>query len=508
MSMAQSLRRTPWPWWVALTVVVFLFALWMPPTSDDWRRIAFADKSMAALTREAVTSYLNHNGRIVGNTISFVLIDPPWLRAATKALTVLGLVVALRRATRLTSLWATLACFAGVFLLPGGVLRESYGWSAGFFNYVPPLIGVVLLVASVAGRWPRRDGWGSAVGCGVLSAVTCLFVEHVTVAVLGLSVGAVLLAWVQRRRPTHALAGWALGAIVGTVVMFASPGLREVATHEDAYFSYPATASGAWAKMIANYATVTANFLFSVPVLVALLVAVSLGLGFGVGTPRDTSAPRRAARRGDAVAVVGGLTIGAYALVSRLFAGDRLVCPEAAVDTCATRFLALDLAALLVALGLVVWLGMRHVHDPGDRAAWLGFLAVTLLMLGPLLVVSPIGPRNLVGPIITLTGLLVLAARPLLDAVREPRPVVAAAFRVLVLGTCLVGIAVIGAIEFANGAVSAEREALMQRAVADGTTSVGLPAFPHPSWVHAPNDTKITNRYYRETPGDIEVTFP
>uniref|UniRef100_UPI00260DC7A0 hypothetical protein n=1 Tax=Propioniciclava sp. TaxID=2038686 RepID=UPI00260DC7A0 len=83
-----------------------------------------------------------------------------------------------------------------------------------------------------------------------------------------------------------------------------------------------------------------------------------------------------------------------------------------------------------------------------------------------------------------------------------------AAFRVLVLGTCLVGIAVIGAIEFANGAVSAEREALMQRAVADGTTSVGLPAFPHPSWVHAPNDTKITNRYYRETPGDIEVTFP
>lgn len=483
--------------WGCIFVVVAVLGLLFPPTGDDWRRLAFADRSFGGYLAQAIGSYVGHNGRIVGNSLSFVLIDPLWLRAAVKALTVTGLVVAVQVAARAMAPWAALGAFAGIFLLPAGVFRESYVWSAGFFNYVPPLV-VVLLLVSVLGSPPGEDsrrGMVSGLVPFVLSFAACLFVEHVTVALLALAVVTVVVRAIAGR-PSAVSLGWVLGAILGSVVMFASPGLRDVAAQRDAYFSYSSSLGDLIERGMTNYAVITGSFVFSNPVLLVLVLTALLG-----------GLSRRAGRRGavlDRVVAGGVLVVAAHALLSRLVWPAALSCP-AGPPSCNGPALAGDLAMMVVLLGVVVVVGTR-LPDARDRRIWWALLAATVLMLGPLLVVSPIGPRNLFGATATLTAMAVLSGRAALEQVDRPRPLrlVTTALGLLVV----LGVGAMLVVNGANGRTAMERARIMEAAVAAGQTRVELPPFPYPSWVHDANDAKMGNRYYLENPRDIEIVFP
>lgn len=484
----------------ALFVAVFVLGLLFPPTGDDWSRVAFQNRTPAGFLAQAVGSYEGHNGRIVGNSLSFLLIEPVWVRAAAKAATVVGLVVALQAATRVRAAWASLAAFAGVFLLPAGLFRESYVWSAGFYNYVPPMVAVLLLVAVLGGRRDQVEGlrrvW-LAVGWATLGFVACLFVEHVTVAILALSLVGVGAPLLVRRAPEPDAVGWAVGSVLGTVVMFASPGLREVAAHEDAYFSYAASIGDLVDRAIVNYAVITDSFVLSNPVLLVLTAAALVGAA--VVRPGRTGAAGWFVLAG--VAVVVG-----WAAVSRLALAEQLRCTGPAADSCTTTVLGLDVAVLFLLLAALVVAGLDRLVTARERRVWLALLGATVLMLGPLLAVSPIGPRNLIGPTVTLTALLVLLARPAVDAWARPR---APRLLAALVGACtLAGLVLLLVIHGANARTAAERVRLMEDAVANRQPAVALPAFPFPSWVHDASDEKIGNRYYLERPRDIEVTFP
>lgn len=486
--------------WAGMFVVVFALAVLFPPTGDDWSRIAFQNRTPAGFLDQAVGSYEGHNGRIVGNSLSFLLIEPVWVRAAAKAATVVGLVAALQRATRSEAPWAALAAFAGVFLLPAGLFRESYVWSAGFYNYVPPMVAVLLLVATLAGRRGQPQGarrGASLLGCAVLGFVACLFVEHVTVALLLLALGGVIAPVVQRRAVAPDVLGWAAGTVLGTTVLFASPGLREVARHEDAYFSYASSLGDLVGRAVVNYALVTESFVLSNPVLLALTAVALLAAAV---LRRDGST-----RAGWFVVAAVCVVVG-WAVISRLGLRDGLRCAAATADSCSPAVLGVDLLVLALLLAAMVVAGSTSLLAAADRRVWLALLAATVLMLGPLLVVSPIGPRNLFGPTVTVAALAVLQFRAALGS--SARPLVERAAALLVGACVVVVLAVFFVIQAANARAAAERVRIMERAVAERQTTVELPPFPFPSWVHDASDEKIGNRYYLQQARDIEIRFP
>lgn len=492
---ARTQRAVPWFVWVGLALVVFGLALLFPPSGDDWRRITFADRTPSGLYEVTRNYYTQHNGRVLGNLTSYLLIEPVWLRALVKSVVVVGLVAALHRTSGNRTVWGVLLCFAGVFLVSAPVFRQSYGWSAGFFNYVPPMVGVVLLVGTLAGRWPRRtDSRPMAAVCAVLGAATCLFVEHVTVAVLVVALAAVALAFVGGGRPQPALWGWGAGVVVGATVMLASPGLWTSASGDDAYRG----ADGDLVStVVQNYATITSLFVLSAPVILALVVITCLWHGVpgllgskGVGPV-------------DVFVVAGTLVVGGYAALRRAVLADRLVCGEEGMADCRLGMLAVDLVMLVLLLAVLVATGPRVLPFRQDRAAWTGLLAATVLMLGPLLVVQPIGPRNLYGPLVTVVGMLAITARPWLEA-QVP---VARLLRLGLAAGVVVGLVWVTVIQAANARVAADRASILEDAVAERRTEVTLPAFPHPEWVHGPRDTKMDRRYFIEERGDITFRF-
>lgn len=488
-------RPVPWLLWLALGAAVFLVALLTPATGDDWRRIDFSDRTVSGFVGKALEHYRARNGRLAGNTVSYVLMEPLWLRALAKSALVLTLVAALHRVTGGRSAWHVLLCFVAVFLLPAPVFRESLGWSTGFFYYVPPMVGLVLLVGTLAGRWPagrRADTWSAAALCAALGAVTCLFVEHVTLAVVLMAITGLGVELVRRRRPTRALTGWAAGTVTGTAAMLLSPGLRITAAGGSDYYG---AAGGAWLDTVApNYGVITRAFLLASPVLMGLLTAACLAHAL----PRA----RRTRAAADVALVLGILLVSGYAVARQLTLYGRLRCSPSGGQACDLPLLAGDLVMTSLLLGVLVLTG-RRVVPAGLRGAWAWLLVATLLMLGPLLLVQPIGPRNLHGPLVTTAGMVAMTASPLLTGRTRGVRV----WRLGLAGIALAGVGALTFVQWSNGQVATQRVTLMQQAAAEGRTHVVLPDFPYPRWVHQPDDHKIGYRYHRGTREDIDITF-
>ncbi|MEI2779430.1 MAG: DUF6056 family protein [Tetrasphaera sp.] len=491
-------RRRPAPiLYAALLAVAFLLTRLMPPTGDDWSRIAFEPRTARALLERTWQSYTGHNGRILGNGLSFALIEPVWVRAGAKAAAIVGLVALTSWLVRSRSPGTVLLTFGGLLLVPPGVFRESYGWSAGFFNYVPPMLAVLLLAGLLGGRGRQGSRGRRAVVVALAGLATfagCLFVEHVTAALATLAVGGGLIGAIRRRFDAAILAA-ALGAVLGTITMLASPGLREVGRHQDAYFSYAASLHDLIATAVPNYALITQSFVLSNAVLLTLLSVAVLGRAALGGS---------AGRRGwpDLLIAAGMLGVAAYALLSRVVFDVRLTCTDVELTGCHRRALRVDLLALVLLLAVLVAAASRYLRPGHERATFAALLIATLAMLGPLLIVAPIGPRNVYGPTVTLLAIVALLARPLLDSPARTRRVVATA---LLGALCVTGVGGLFVIERANAAVAAERVAAMAAAVRSGAPSVELTPFPYRDWVHQPRDQKIGVRYFRDHPRDIEV---
>lgn len=309
----------------------------------------------------------------------------------------------------------------------------------------------------------------------------------VVIAVAGLALR------LLRGRPDAALTGWAAGAVVGTVVMFASPGLDAVAANEDAYFSYAASLRGLLETGLANYATITGSFVLSNVVLMVLL-----GGALAASSLRGASA-----RPVDMVVLVGSVLVAAYALISRVLTPEALRCVGGPTE-CRVTALTMDLVILVVLLGVVVVAGLRYVPSGVDRAVAAALLAATLLMLAPLLVVAPIGPRNVFGPTVTVVAIAVLMAR---DAFHlqtgRSRLLARAGIATLVA----VGLSAHLLVHSRNFATHTDRVRTMEAAVEGRERLVELPPFPFPSWVHDAEDEKIGNKYYLDEPRDIETVF-
>jgi len=482
--------------WAVLGCVVFGLALLFAPTGDDWSRVAFEDRSLGGYLDRAVSSYQRHNGRVVGNILSFVLIEPLWLRAAAKAVVVVALVVLMQVVVGNRSAWTALLCFVGIFLVPAGVFRESYVWSAGFFNYVPPMVGLMHVIAVVGRgqsatrpRHPRLAG----VGCAAVGLLTCLFVEHVTVAVLVISLAGLAIQGLLRRWSAPVV-GWAAGALAGSAVMFGSPGLDDVVAQQDTYFSYAASLEQLVRMGQINYSVVTTSFVFSNPVLLAIVTASCVGIAWG---GKRAGGNRTAA---DVVLIIGSLAVAGYAVTSRVVVGDALPCDQ---DGCNGALLAVDLAAMVVLLAVLVMAGHRYLTG-ADRGVWFLLVAATVLMLGPLLVVAPVGPRNIYGPTVTVVALGVLLA---VKALRRLGVGPLLMVRAGIATVALAGLAGHAVVHSANAATARERVRIMVDAVNEGERSVELPGFPYHSWVHDNRDTKMGDKYYIDERRDITVTL-
>ena len=212
--------------------LVVLCALF-PWCSDDWTWGSI--KGIELLS----TGFKDYNGRYLGNLLVLALTRSRLLRAVFMAVTHTCLLFVLSGLTgefegRLAMISAVL------FLMPAGMFAQAIAWTSGFTNYVPSIVISLVYIYLVRDIFDSREPQyrrGSALIFLALGAAGSLFIEHVTIYNICLGIFVLVYTRIRFKRVYKPHIAFLVGAVVGAAVMFTNGAYRAVSQGTDWYRS-------------------------------------------------------------------------------------------------------------------------------------------------------------------------------------------------------------------------------------------------------------------------------
>lgn len=440
----------------------------------------------------AVGHYRSTNGRLLGNALSKGLGCSEFWREITRCGIILLILVQICRMSKIRSsllyAFALMLCVA----LPADLYSQAYAWAAGFFNYVPPLVLILLYlfrVDSLAQDGTDHPGYG--IGMFLAALASQLFVENVTVGLCLLSAGVLVWYLLTRKKLSWSLCGHLLGAILGCIVMFAAPGYSNV--NQEGYRQVSATYEELMKVIQSNFSLITMylterNWLVIVP-LTALSILLLL-----------RSKPEKSWIRTARGAALIGLMVGPVYFYANYNVLRRLSYAEWVNKL---RFW-LDCAANLAYLVCVLAAVGLGVRDPQRKRRGILCIAAVPLIFAPLVVVIPIGPRCLYIPYMLLVCLMLILAA---DAAELCSPELLRYLRIPAGLTVLAVLLVYLWIGVWNGHCEKVRTRQIENAMSIGASSVVLPSYPYTDYVHNGDGSAMRYYYYYEEPGDLAFEY-
>lgn len=462
-------------------------ALFFPLSGDDWNRMAQLDRSLSWFLYAIDDQWHHLNGRVVGNLISYLFIKPAPVRALIKAASWLALVKLITRISHAGQplwIWLTSALLT---LIPIEVFRQVWVWSAGFYNYVPPMVFFFIYFWKEMQILQKRDRPGPGLILWFLFAVQAgLYMENLTVLFVLFTGFFVIYHWVRKGRLSWTSLVLFLGATIGCWIMFSSPVYSRVMAGEDDYRSVGASLVEVMETVKGNWSQFSRFMLRANPLQVVFLISL-------IGLLLVQKIAFRSNRY--------KLAYLALLLVSLIL----MLTPYLAREEVTTQSFLLDLGLHLAFYLLILGMGFALISDGDQRRNWVISIGALPFGMGSLLFVTPVLARNFIMPAFLHVFLIILLVG---EASREGVFISDWAMIKKVLATFTTAVYVTYMVIYvANGLSFFERNRIMQEAVDLSLDHTTIRRYPF-EWAVATDDPgKIGKYYYKEEPYDIEVTY-
>lgn len=477
LSFLQRHRKQIFPLCVFLFLIVLFYLT--PLTHDDWYYECGYSLSTLLTTRSA-SWYQGLNGRIIGNGLEGLTATHKLLRALIQALFVWGI---WQLGSALLKLPASgrLLLLAGVLLLPSGLYAQTYGWGAGFFNYVPELT-MLLLDFWLIQRWQTGACKSRPLCC--ITALLCalcaqLHSENFTAVNLVLGLILIILSATPVLRKNRAALFSGIGFLLGGLLMFSSPAYHQ---------SYYTVATNYVERFFSNYKIVSFYTLGYNTIALLLLTGSTIFLLW-----RRCSTCSKA-KKSVVTAVLILLLV--YFIGYHQILGDNLVIHGHVITKC------LDFLADAAYVLLIFFCVLKLPLSAERKCCTLIPMVLAICYAGPLLVVSPIGPRCLYSTwILMLFSGASLGAEAFGNALRVPaaRPV----FLSLSAGVMLFLLF----ITYQNHSVFIQRIYTVAQDMEQYVDTIALRDYPYPEYIWGCNSQTIGVHFYYSAVNDITFTY-
>lgn len=223
-------------WVLSLLFFVFFIILTalFPYTGDDW-----AWGSSIGIER-LMSFFKNYNGRYLGNLLVMVLTRNVWLKVIVMASSYYFSCWLCWRYTSSRKNILLLFAFALFLMMPNRIFVEAIVWTSGYANYVPSAIicvGYILMVRNTTGtELPRYSEkiYFFPLFTGIIGT---LFIENITLFHICFGLGVLIFTRIKIKRfdPVHVT--FFIGALLGAGIMFSNGAYRSVAAGADGYRS-------------------------------------------------------------------------------------------------------------------------------------------------------------------------------------------------------------------------------------------------------------------------------
>lgn len=466
-------------------------------SGDDW---FFSSRTMDESLLEALAAgyrcakehYFSTNGRLIGNALSQFFGCSEFWREIVRCGIILTILIQICRLGQVRSFSVYCISLMLLIALPADIYRQCYAWAAGFFNYVPP----IMLILSYFFLYEKEsDRVGSSCRNPFLFLIvglsTSFFVENISIGMLMLSAG--VLLWERRCRGKWSapLLAHLIGCFIGCIIMFAAPGYSNV--NVEGY----RTVSGSLGELVqtiqTNFASITMYITERNWTVIIPLTALSLILML---EEQPGSGVARYLHRGVILCLmISPVWFFANYNILRVMDYSGWVSK--------LRFL-VDLVFNILYLTSVWSCCVMCLRDPVRKRRAVLCIAAIPLILMPLVVVSPIGPRCMYVPYMLMVCLILLFCSELGSRHRFPQgaslriPVVLVTAAVL---CCYLWIAVW------NGHYEQIRIRETESAMEKQAAIAVIPEYPYMEFVHSPNGSAIRAYYYYRNPGDLAFQF-
>lgn len=465
-------------------LAIFALMSLTPLTGDDWCFLSLHTAKLGELAARASEQWHNLNGRVLGNLCAILFSGLDFFRELVKAAILFLTILLLNKLIfyRLgSSIWTGLLIGAAIYLMPKEMYRQTLNWMAGFFNYVPVMLLLLLYLWIIRGF---LDGGAvsntafSIPGALILGICSQLFVENLTIYMLILSISLLLWYFFSRRKLNLTMAAHTVGCVVGTFIMFRSPVYGKVAADQDGYRTMN---TGFWGMMeifAENYETVI-QYTFR-KYLPLLALAAILGC-FLLSKARRMHPVIRYLLMG---LLCSGPVYGW--MTEEVLAKPRNNIEESAIWLDLLMWVLFGAALLLTLLTVV--------HDIFRRRLGLIFLWSIPLSAGPLLVVQPIGPRCFYLTYLSLLGVLFILFAETINGENMDRAK-DGLLRFAALFLAGAGFVFYFQISFANHETYRFRVESARQQVLAGNTEVILPKYPYADFIHDTDPQKLEYIY-------------
>lgn len=454
-------------------IVVYTISVF-PPSGDDFNRLNKKDQTLIEYVEDAKGHYENLNGRILGNITSYIFIER--LPRTIIKTVFLGLYFFfMMKLVRDKSFKAFIVVSSGFIMMPNNVFRQVLGWSAGFYNYFPPMVFILILITRLIGGKDTKVV--DLIINFVLTFVSCLYLENLTIYLVFLPLA---FAFTFDYKNKKALATVQSASLLGALLMFSSPVYRKVLMGDDDYRSFE---TGNLGSFIQEKWQVFEKNMIGENYYVFIFLAVVLG-AFLIYRMLDRN------QLGIEVFSLGALW-GIFIL--NLFP-DRLVLTIFSIGLHIGFYISL------------IFIGLRKT-EKSDRKRYYNKLLIfscisMALTMGPLLIVNPVISRNFFTPsVINVVIIICLIKIYRREGFNMDDIAWEKGLGILTLGFLLV---------YAKGysdnyQVYLKRAEIINQAIEDGESYVEVPQLPYPQLMGGQSIGSYGRYFYRERQEDVEI---
>ena len=223
---------------LSFTVLLFaafsaLFSLF-PYTGDDW-----AWGSQIGLDRLA-SWFENYNGRYFGNLLVMVLTRSKPVNVLLTAASMVAFCLLPKLFVKSEKFLPYALGTLFFFLIPQNMRVQVVVWTAGFSNYVPPIVLIFLyliLVRNVFDDEEPKYGKMAVVVSPIIGFTAALFMENVTLYNLVAAAAIMAIVYFRFRKVYAVHIAYLAGSIAGAAMMFANSAYGTIAQGGDEYRS-------------------------------------------------------------------------------------------------------------------------------------------------------------------------------------------------------------------------------------------------------------------------------
>jgi len=308
------------------------------------------------------------NGRYLGNLFGVNMSSSLLIRIFIRTSVILGIVYLVYKMTGDKRRSFIVLAIGTFLLMPLEIFRQAIVNASCFANYVIPTLGIVTVMYIFFNRNATMNKWWM-IGFLVFGIVNSLFVEHITIFNFLLSVFMFEYSVVKKRKEKYVFLMYMIGSVLGAFIMFTNPVYFLSFKGEDTYRSINSISA-----MVRRFFFIAQDAFYNDKTNIYMSIIIALVL----------LCNKNLKRRKLSIALM--VYIGAF-LIYNIFSS------EIKIDFF-TEFKVYFNGGISVVYFLILISTVLVSEFKKNDKFYLIFMLISyMLVLAPILVVNPIGPR-------------------------------------------------------------------------------------------------------------------